>query len=249
MPPPTQDKHDQNLDQIALEAVRKYNANRSFDPENHYTIQLPKGELRRLHGGGRADVYLLNYQNKRYCLKWFHDSRIIARLRNIMNLSKAKQSYAISQKLQQLKINAPKVLGVIQPNLFGSPLLIMEMLDDCQQLNLMLEEWHKHTADLCNYPPFLHLAKQFATFTKKMHQSGVLHRDFSPRNVLVRQQNNTFEFYLIDLEDVYFGTDNSDNIVHFNDRLPRYLSPTESCVFLTHFQAGKAPQPTESQKE
>ncbi len=237
MPPPTQDKHEQNLEQFALAAVREYNANRSFAPEKHYTIQLPTGELRRLHGGGRADVYLLNYQNKRYCLKWFHDSRLISRFRNALNLSKAKQSYAISQKLQQLRINAPKIIGVIQPSRFGSPLLIMEMLDGCQQLNLMLEEWKNHTADLCDYPSFLQLAKQFGTFTRKLHQNGVLHRDFSPRNVLVQHQRNIFEFYLIDLEDVYFGTDSSDNIAHFNDRLPRYLSPAECCVFLTHFQA------------
>lgn len=236
MPITLKNKNDHKLAQAALNAVHQYNADKSFEPERHYTIQLPQGRLKRLHGGGRADVYLLIYQNKRYCLKWFHDSRLISRLRNSLNHSKALQSYKTSNKLQTLRINAPRVLGVIQPGLFASPLLIMEMLEECMQLNLLLEKWKTHSADLSTKPHFSQLAQQFGTFTKELHSNKILHRDFSPRNVLVRQINSNFEFYLIDLEDICFGTENTNNLQHFNERLPRYLSPTECSFFIEQFQ-------------
>lgn len=224
------------LEQAALQAVNRYRSNDSFDPRLNYTIDVDKGTLQRLHGGGRGDVYALTFKQKRYCLKYFHDNRLIARLRNGLGMSKASLSQKTSHSLQQLKINAPKVLSVIQPTRFSQPLLIMEMLDDYQQLNLMLLNLKETTQDICQEPTFKLLIHTFAAFTDRLHDNNVLHQDFSPRNILVRRQKKTFDFYIIDLEDIHYGTNFKSDLDHFNARLPRYLSATECDFFLKEFQ-------------
>lgn len=238
-----QNEQHHELQKIALSAVHKYNTDTSFDPEKHYTITVPKGELTRLHGGGRADVYLLDVQGKRYCLKHFHDSRLISWIRNGLNLGKASQSYKISTKLQQLDINAPRVLTVAQTTFFGSPLLIMEMLEGCSQLNVLMLNWKKEGGNLSAEPLFQQLAHRFGLFCRTLLRQQVLHRDFSPRNILVREVNALFEFYLIDLEDVHFGKTSQNNLDHFHERLPRYLNPSECTMFQDQFHKAYSAKP------
>ncbi len=229
-------KHDRQLAETAFAAVTRYGRDWLFQANaDTYAVQLPQGRLERLHGGGRADVYLFIHENKRYCLKWFHDTRLISRLRNGFGFSKAVQSYKTSEQLEELNIKAPRVLGVLQPERFGTTLLIMEMLENFQQLNLMLEDWKSQGSGLTSDPRFRKLAEQFGHFTQNLHCKKVLHRDFSPRNILVTEVNTNFNFCLIDLEDVYFGTAPKSNLRHFNDRLPRYLHQTERTFFLEHF--------------
>lgn len=229
-------KQDLQLAQTAFSAVTRYAPDWLFQANaDTYAVQLPQGKLERLHGGGRADVYLFVHENRRYCLKWFHDTRLISKLRNGFGFSKALQSYKTSEQLQQLDIKHPRVLGVLQPEQFGTALLLMEMLDNYQQLNLILEEWHNHSPNLCTDPRFPALARQFGEFTRNLHNKKVVHRDFSPRNILVTAEQNKFKFCLIDLEDVYFGTAANANLRHFNDRLPRYLNKAECIFFLEQF--------------
>ena len=203
-----------------------------------YVVKLPDGKLELLHGGGRANVYLFEYAGQRCCVKWFHDTRVVSRLRNILGIGRAQLAYKKGLQLERLGINAPRVLGVAYPSRFGSALLIMEMIDGYEQINLKLEDWKEHTSNLNEDLRLLKLAEQFGRFAGGLHAAGVLHTDFSPRNVLVNESDKGFKFCLVDLEDVDFGNNPHPNLKHFNERMTRYLTDTECAFYLKYFKNG-----------
>ena len=49
------------------------------------------------------------------------------------------------------------------------------------------------------------LAKALAHFAAKVHNSDVLHKDFTPGNVLWKQDNEGFHFSLVDINRMHFG--------------------------------------------
>ncbi|MCD6390318.1 MAG: phosphotransferase [Desulfobulbaceae bacterium] len=201
-------------------------------------VEVLDGKLERLHGGMRADVYFFERAGQRCCVKWFHDRRFVARLRNALGIGRAYLAYKKGLQLERLGVHAPRVLGVVRPRRFGAALLVMEMIDGYQQMNLMLEAWKEHSADLNEDPRLLKLAEQFGRFAGEVHVAGVLHKDFSPRNVLVNESGAGFTFCLIDLEDVDFGNNPHSNLEHFNERMPRYLNESEFIFYLKHFNKG-----------
>lgn len=49
------------------------------------------------------------------------------------------------------------------------------------------------------------MAKAFAAFTAKLHGRGILHRDYSPGNILWRKENDEYQFALVDINQMRFG--------------------------------------------
>ena len=50
-----------------------------------------------------------------------------------------------------------------------------------------------------------HILREFAKFTLKVHEAGVLHLDYSPGNVLFEEVGNDVHFSLVDLNRMRFG--------------------------------------------
>ncbi len=49
------------------------------------------------------------------------------------------------------------------------------------------------------------LLQQFAVFTANMHEKQILHMDYSPGNILYKLVNDSYLFYLVDLNRMQFG--------------------------------------------
>lgn len=53
---------------------------------------------------------------------------------------------------------------------------------------------------------YIPLAKAFARFTARMHEAHIMHRDYSPGNILwQRGDDGTFKFSVVDINRIYFG--------------------------------------------
>jgi serine/threonine protein kinase len=50
-----------------------------------------------------------------------------------------------------------------------------------------------------------HILKAFAGFTVAIHEKGVLHKDYSPGNILFREENGVTDFCIVDLNRMQFG--------------------------------------------
>jgi len=48
--------------------------------------------------------------------------------------------------------------------------------------------------------------KLFAQFTFNLHNSGIVHQDFSPGNILIKKLDDTYEFKIVDVNRMVFST-------------------------------------------
>ena len=55
-----------------------------------------------------------------------------------------------------------------------------------------------------NYPQKETIFKAFAKFTNELHKQGVLHLDYSPGNILIKEHQGGYEFKIIDVNRMLF---------------------------------------------
>lgn len=115
--------------------------------------------------------------------------------------SKAKKSYDHSLKLLSLGITVPDPVGYIEFYQYGilqeSFFLSLHTPYDFTIREVLLDSaWPDHDE----------IFRQFGVFTQQLHAKGVLHRDYSPGNILITKgSNRSFRFDLVDINRMRFG--------------------------------------------
>ncbi len=76
------------------------------------------------------------------------------------------------------------------------------------------------------YPEREIIIKEFTKFTYLLHEKGILFKDHSPGNTLIKKINNTYGFYLVDLNRMDFKT------LTFEERIRNFarLTPKKEMV-------------------
>ncbi len=111
--------------------------------------------------------------------------------------SKAERSYINSMHLIRLGFGSPEPLAYIEISHCGrlrESYYLSRQIEDADDLR-----WWERKADA---EPLL---RALAEEIKKMHRAGVLHKDFSPGNILYRRTAAGYSFYLIDVNRMRFG--------------------------------------------
>jgi len=154
----------------------------------------------------RNIIKLIDYDNQKYVIKSFKIPHIINKIvYNFFRDSKAKRSYFNSIKLESLGINTPKPIGYIEFNslfFFKDSYYISEFFDYDFEIRDVL-----NNKDFENRNQIL---KEFIKFTFNLHEKGVYHIDYSPGNVIIKQNNNNYEFSIIDVNRMKFIDFNLD---------------------------------------
>ena len=112
---------------------------------------------------------------------------------------KAKKSFANAMKLQELGVNTPEPIGIIEFFKFG---LLHEsyFISKYEPYDFTIREVFHHKVDDVE-----EILKEFAKFTYEIHQKGVWHVDYSLGNILISKQNNgTYKFSLVDINRMEF---------------------------------------------
>jgi serine/threonine protein kinase len=60
------------------------------------------------------------------------------------------------------------------------------------------------------------ILKAFASFTYDLHQKGILHQDYSPGNILIKKENNQYNFKIVDINRMEFRE------LNINERLKNF---------------------------
>jgi hypothetical protein len=111
--------------------------------------------------------------------------------------SKAKRSYAYSQKISSF---VPEPLGYVEYYRYG---LLHEsyFVSKEFQYDLTIREI------LFEYDPVEKekILKAFAKFTFELHEAGICHLDYSPGNILIKQEKEEYVFKIVDINRMQFG--------------------------------------------
>lgn len=114
--------------------------------------------------------------------------------------SKARKSYMHALKLEQLDITTPQPLGFIE---FYS----MGLLQDSYFISIQTHYNFTIREVLLNknWPDHDLIFKRFGEFTYSIHEKGVLHKDYSPGNILISStRSQEYRFDLVDINRMDF---------------------------------------------
>ena len=183
--------------------------------------------LWNIHSGERAKVLGVQIGGCECCVKLFYDDRLFVLIRNRMGWSKAQRAYSRGLKLALLGLRCPEMIGFAVCRKSGLALLVTELIEDACQVDHWLEK-NGANEEVLN---------ALGRFAVQMHNQGVLHKDLSPRNLLIDSVEGSYTFTILDYEDLSFHAKVTDeqrveNLRHLYERLMRTLPEEKLGPFL-----------------
>ena len=80
---------------------------------------------------------------------------------------------------------------------------------------------------LGDYPNHEEILRAFTRFTFKLHEKGINFLDHSPGNTLIKKSSEGYEFFLVDLNRMKFGTMSCEERMKNFSRLTKFKSMVE----------------------
>ncbi|MFV0540018.1 MAG: lipopolysaccharide kinase InaA family protein [Aestuariibaculum sp.] len=150
----------------------------------------------------RNVIKIVEINNEKHTLKSFKVPNIVNQLiYRFFRKSKAQRSFEYANKLLNLDIKTPvPVAYQLSTTAFlFKKSYYMSALVECDLT------YRELTADfsIADHEAIL---RAFTRFTYKLHKNGVNFLDHSPGNTLIKRTDNNYEFYLVDLNRMEFGS-------------------------------------------
>lgn len=120
---------------------------------------------------------------------------------NFFRKSKAQRSFEYANKLIGLNLGTPKPIAYFEYKtllLFRKSFYVSEQFD----CDLTYRELTKNF----DYPDYDKMLRAFTRFTYSLHEKGIHFLDHSPGNTLIKRNGDDYDFYLVDLNRMNFGT-------------------------------------------
>jgi len=160
---------------------------------------------------GRNQLKVLTYLNEEIVVKSFKIPHLINKIAyTFLRDSKAERSYSNSLKILEF---VPKPIGYAEFKKYG---LIYDSYFLCEkyEYDFTIREPLKQV-DFQNKAVIF---QQFALFTYKLHNEGVVHLDYSPGNILIKEVAPLkFEFKIVDVNRMIFKQmNNIERIENFS---------------------------------
>lgn len=172
---------------------------RKFFNENKETIHKARNEIK-----------VIIYENKKVVVKSFKIPHFINKIvYTFFKKSKAQKSYEYALKINEF---TPKPIGYVEFYKFG---LLNEsyFVSEKFEYNFTIRE---PLLDI-NYPNKNKILKAFAKFTFDLHQAGIFHFDYSPGNILIKEENDNFIFKIVDINRMkFFDLELDDRLKNFS---------------------------------
>ncbi len=147
----------------------------------------------------RNEIRVVDYEGEFYSVKAFKVPHLLNRfIYTFFRDSKAKKSYDYSLKIAPF---VPKAIGYIEEferGLLAKSYFVSEYFDyDLTIREPLLQR---------NYPEKEAIFRAFAHFTFTLHEAGILHADYSPGNILIKEEETGYLFKIVDINRMVFKT-------------------------------------------
>ncbi len=147
---------------------------------------------------GRNQIRLYEFDQMKVAVKRYKIPIWVSRIDySFFRPSKARRAYEYALRLDQMGFDTATPIAYIEirnNGIFERGFFASEMID-AQVFRNSNEE---------SPDEFRQLIREFAAYTSRLHEKGVLHLDFSPGNILYRKENDHFRFFLIDINRMRF---------------------------------------------
>ncbi len=147
----------------------------------------------------RNEIKKLYCEQHSLVVKSFKTPNLLNRLvYTYLRGSKAQKSYDNALRLQALDINTPEPVAIIKeltPTLHKSFFISVAF-----EYDYTLREPLRNPG----FPNRTALFETFARYSADLHDKGVLHNDYSQGNVLIKEENGTYVFSIVDINRMEF---------------------------------------------
>ncbi|MWB94791.1 Kdo domain containing protein [Flavobacterium sp. GA093] len=174
--------------------------------------------------GDRNKIKLFDLNGKVINIKSFKIPNIINKIAyKYFRKSKAKRSFEYATILLEKGIGTPQPIAFLENfSLIG--------LKDSYYVSEHLEcdLTYRELVEIPDFPNHNTILRQFTKFTFDLHEKGVEFLDHSPGNTLIKKrEDNTYNFFLVDLNRMNFHTDMS-----FEQRMNNFsrLTPKKEMI-------------------
>lgn len=150
--------------------------------------------------GERNQIKLFEFKGGLVNVKRFKNPNLInSVVYKFFRPSKAERSYKYGLKLLELGIGTPAPMAYA---LGGTAIQFKASYYMSQHLDCDLT--YRELVHDPDYPKHEEILRAFTQFTYKLHQAGVLFKDHSPGNTLIKITDTGYAFYLVDLNRMKF---------------------------------------------
>ncbi|MEY8760608.1 lipopolysaccharide kinase InaA family protein [Chryseobacterium tongliaoense] len=150
--------------------------------------------------GSRNVVKIFEIDGKRYNFKSFKQHNIINRhVYKFYRKSKARRSFEYANFLLSKNFHTPNPAAYVEFHDFiglTSSYYISEQLENCVPLTEVL--YNPHFSDRES------IFREYASLMYNLHENGIEFLDNAPGNFLLKKENDTYKFYLVDLNRMNF---------------------------------------------
>lgn len=182
-------------------------------------------------------VSLLHDGDERVYVKQFCYPRLWNRLKENFRLSKGLKSWRSGNSLRARGISSIKPLALIERKSWLGPMesfFVMEALEKGQELDRYIL---KGFQDLKEKRLFI---KACAQWLSQLHQKDLYHQDMKTCNILVSKNGETWDFKLLDLEDVLLDEEVDEkklfkNLLQLNTSVPKVITRTDRFRFFREY--------------
>lgn len=145
----------------------------------------------------RNELKIIQYENMDTVVKSFKVPNLLRRVYyTFFRDTKAKKSYEYSLKIKEFTPNPIGYIEFYESSLLNESYFISEKFEyDFTIREPLLEE---------NFENKDEVFKAFARFTFDLHENEILHKDYSPGNILIKNDKNGFILKVVDINRMEF---------------------------------------------
>ena len=144
----------------------------------------------------RNEIKIVDYNGEKFVVKSFKKPSYLKSLYYAKNPSKAKRSYEYGVKLKEF---TPEAIGYIE---FYDKGRLAESFYVSRYFPY--DYTVKEPLRNRNFAHKKEVLEAFAVFSSKLHDHGVLHQDYSAGNILIKEENRSYTFKIVDLNRMIF---------------------------------------------
>jgi tRNA A-37 threonylcarbamoyl transferase component Bud32 len=189
----------------------------------------------------RTAITLFDFKKRRICVKEYRYKGILLRLKEIFRRSKARRGWLMGNGLVVRGITAIRPQALLERSRGGvrrQAFLIMETPPGYVELDrYLVRSFESSRHDRLKARAFL---KDLAGFMANLCKLRISHRDLKTCNIMVREARDTWDFGLVDMDDVQLDTEIRHGrllktLIQLNTSTPLFIDMRDRIRFLSRY--------------